>query len=276
MPGKHPLLYLLCAVATLLSGLGYAALPRQGWVMDVQPEEQTIQVGGYNLSIRGRQIVGGPLERGAFVEIDAKRITVKAPRLPLDDRVSLFPVQHPAQPGRVGFSHLRHFNALGEGQCTTCHAPEGNLTSRPAMDPSLDPTQEAHTPDSLGRFCSKCHDGVTRLAQVGVPRHRPDRTIFTAFKTAAPVTCLRCHVPKDHGDDFTLKHGAMAKRSGSTACRTCHSQDWTPEDRQALHAFLATEQALLRPPDDTRPALVVGPNNFCVYCHRTDTAWQTP
>ncbi|MGE3540347.1 MAG: cytochrome c3 family protein [Candidatus Tectimicrobiota bacterium] len=274
MRGKRASRWLMLVGSILLGSLGYAAAPQRGWVTEVHPETQTIQVGARTVSTKGRQIVGTPLERGAFVAIDAQRIIVKPQRLPLDDRVSQFTGQ--TQPGRVGFSHLRHFHALGEGQCSACHASEGQLASRPALTPTVDPTQEAHADASLGRFCTRCHNGLTRLTQVGVLGHRPDRVIFTAFRTATSMSCQRCHVPKDHGDDFTLQHGSLAKQRGSASCLPCHSQDWQPEDRQRLSAFLAAEQPVLTPPEDTRPSLVVGPNNFCVYCHRADTAWQTP
>jgi hypothetical protein len=39
-------------------------------------------------------------------------------------------------------------------------------------------------------------------------------------------------------------------------------------------ALLAAERALARNPDDPTAALAVGPNNFCVSCHRTDDEWR--
>lgn len=274
MAGNGALRWILLAVCISIGGLGYAASKRFGWVTDLQPEAETMQVGELVMSTQGREIVGAPLQRGAFVEVEAQRITVKPQRLPLADRVSQFSAPGPGHLGRVGFSHLRHFNALGEGQCTTCHTTEGELVWRRAEDLAGAPGSEAHSSTSLGRFCQTCHDGVTRLSQVGVRRYRPERVVFTAMKTALATSCLRCHVPQEHGDDFTLGHGEVAKRGGKAACQTCHSQDWTPEDRQAQADFLATEPAWLAFPEATGPALVAGPNNFCVYCHRIDATWQ--
>ena len=272
MPGKGTSRWLVLAVGVLLASAGYTASALRGWVTDVHPETQTIQVGPQSVSTRGREIIGAPLERGAFGELAARRITVKAQRLPLDDRVSQFTAL--GQPGRVGFSHLRHFNALGEARCKACHAEEGQLASRPVLDPTVDPRNEPHTPTSLGRFCARCHDGSSRLSQVGVLHYRSDMAIFTAFTTATPMSCRRCHVPREHGEDFTLRHGSLVQQGGNTACLTCHRQDWGPEDRQALKAFLAAEQPILTPPEGEPSSFVVGPNNFCLYCHRTDTAWQ--
>lgn len=66
----------------------------------------------------------------------------------------------------------------------------------------------------------------------------------------------------------------LKKGLGEKQCKTCHAQAWGPADRQQHAGLLAAEQSLKANPDDPKAALAVGPNNFCVYCHRRDTKWQ--
>lgn len=196
------------------------------------------------------------------------------PAPPPDDVVVRFPVAGTASPGRVEFSHVRHFGALGEKACTTCHSPEmGLLRSPDYASRAADPATEAHAPASLGRYCATCHNGTTRLSQVGRLTGRPDSPIFTTARTGLLRDCERCHAPRDHGADFTRRHGDVAERTGGRACLACHTQDWRPRDRQAQADLLAAERALAANPDDAAAALVVGPNNVCVYCHRADRKW---
>jgi hypothetical protein len=69
-------------------------------------------------------------------------------------------------------------------------------------------------------------------------------------------------------------HGEVAEHGRGSACASCHRQDWTASDRQLQSELLAAERALKGNPDDSRAALTVGPNNFCVHCHRADTKWR--
>ncbi len=193
---------------------------------------------------------------------------------PPDDVVVRFPAGGAGNPGRVEFSHVRHFGALAEKRCAACHSPEmGLLTSPSYASRTADPALDPHGPKSLGRYCATCHDGSTRLSQTGALAGRADTAVFTAARTGDAGSCLRCHAPRDHGADFTARHGDVAERSGGQACLGCHAQDWRPRDRQAQAALLAAERTLAAKPDDPAAALVVGPNNTCVYCHRTDRKW---
>lgn len=117
-------------VVVLLAGLVHADSKLKGWVTKVDPAAQTIELGGQTVSTRDVRVTGGPLDVGAFVSIDKGRIKVKPQRRPADDQVIQYPAKGQGNPGRVEFSHVRHFNALGAKQCTTCHSPEMGLTAR--------------------------------------------------------------------------------------------------------------------------------------------------
>ena len=135
---------------------------------------------------------------------------------------------------------------------------------------ALDP----HGPGSVGRFCASCPNGGALPSQL---TRRPGRDGAPVFSTAGTVntgTCQRCHAPADHGRDFTAMHGELAEHGRATACAGCHRQDWGAGDRQLQSAVLAAERALKANPDDGQAALSVGPNNFCVYCHRMDAKWR--
>lgn len=275
MRASRPLLGALVAASLLFSSAVFAGSKLKGWVTEVDLVAQTVEVDGRTVSTRGLRVIRGPLEPGAFVSIEEGRIKVEPQRRPADDEITRYPARGPDNPGRVEFSHLRHFNALGEKACSTCHSPEmGLLTSPTYASRSTDPALEPHGPKSLGRYCATCHNGTTRFSQVGSLVGRPDMPVFTAAKTGDPRSCQRCHAPADHGADFTAAHGERAERSGGRPCLACHAQDWRPRDRQALADLLAAERTLLANPDDPNAAKVVGPNNFCIYCHRTDAEWR--
>jgi hypothetical protein len=133
---------------------------------------------------------------------------------------------------------------------------------------------EPHAPASRAQFCATCHDGKTSASGVGQRGARTDVPIFTTEKTRDAGSCQRCHAPDDHRRDFTSAHGDVAEHGGQRQCAACHRQDWTPEAQRQHVALLAAERALARNPDDPTAALVVGPNNFCVTCHRTDDEWR--
>ena len=280
MAGKNvkmarSLIWAGAGVVLLLAGLVHADSKLKGWVTKVDPTAQTIELGGQTVSTRDVRIMGGPLDVGAFATIDKGRIKVKPQRRPADDQVIQYPAKGQGNPGRAEFSHVRHFNALGAKQCTTCHSPEMGLTATSsraggATSSTLDP----HAPQSIGHFCAICHDGTRRLSQAGILGGRADRLVFTSLRTADPRSCQRCHAPADHGPDFTAAHGHVAEHSGGKPCLGCHSQSWSARD-QALHAdFLAAERTLKANPDDPRAALAIGSENFCLNCHRVDGKWR--
>lgn len=261
--------------ALLLAGLVHADSKLKGWVTKVNPGAQTIEVDRQTVSTRDVRVTGGPLDVGVFVSIDKGRIKVKPQRRPADDHVIQYPAKGPGNPGRAEFSHVRHFSALGAKQCTTCHSPEMGLTANASRAGGTAPSAvDPHAPQSIGRFCANCHDGTRRLSQAGILGGRADRVMFTTLRTPDPRSCQRCHAPADHGRDFTAAHGDVAEHSSGKPCLGCHLQSWSARD-QALHAdFLAAEKTLRTNPDDPRAALVVGSENFCVTCHRTDAEWR--
>ncbi len=275
MIGKRSLVCGVVVTAAVLSGSAYANSKLRGWVIRVDPAAQTIQVSGQTIPTAGMRVTGGTLEPGAFVSVENGRIKVKAPRPPADDQIIRFPVKGSENPGRSEFSHLRHFNALGEKRCETCHSPEmGLLTSASYASRVADARLEPHGSKSLGRYCGTCHNGTTRLSQVGTLGGRRDASIFAAAKTGDATSCQRCHAPRDHGTDFTAAHGDIAEKAGPQPCLACHAQAWGRTDRQRHAELLAAERILKANPDDPKAALAVGPNNFCVYCHRTDAKWK--
>lgn len=264
----------LVAASVVTAVSAYAGAKLKGWVTHVDERTQTIQLDGRALSVGGLRVSGGPLEPGMFVKIEKGAVKVKPQRRPADDQVIRFPAREPDNPGRVEFSHLRHFSALGAKQCATCHSSEMGLRAARSAPGAMSPALASHGPASRGRFCASCHDGSTMLSPVGKPGGRRDLPVFTMARTDDARSCQRCHAPADHGQDFTVAHGDIAEHSGSRACRTCHRQDWEARDRQLQADVLAAERTLKVHPDDPGAALAVGPNNFCVSCHRTDREWQ--
>ncbi len=258
----------------LLAASAWAGAKLKGWVTRVDPATRTVEVSGGTLSTDGLAITRGPIEPGVFVSIDGRRIKVKPQRKPADDVVVPFRVAGPDNPGRVEFSHVRHFGALGDKKCSTCHAPAMGLVTDASYASHLPAAVEPHAPSSVGRFCSTCHNGTTPLSKVGTLGARRDGPIFTAARTGQPRDCQRCHAPADHGGDFTPAHGDLAEHGRGTQCAACHRQDWTASDRRRQADFLAAERTLAANPEDSKAPLAVGPNNFCVYCHRTDAKWQ--
>ena len=268
---------LVCAMAGMLIAAAKDPSRLEGWVTKFDPATQVIEVNGETISLRGMKAVGGGrLATGVFVSVDRGRmVRVKPQQLPAEEQVSRFPAKQKENPGRTEFSHVRHFNALGQKECKTCHSDEMGLgISSTYASRVADPALEAHAQSSLGRFCTACHNGTTLLAEVGTLRQRMDVPIFTAAKTGDSRSCERCHIPADHGSDFTPKHGGLVERSGVRACGPCHATDWTARDQQQHANLQAAEKALKINADDARAAGAVGPNNFCVYCHRTENEWR--
>lgn len=268
---------LICAMAGMLVAAAGEPSRIEGWVTKFDPATQVIEVNGEAISLRGMKAVGGGrLATGVFVSMDRGRmIRVKAQQLPAEDHVIRFPAKQQEHPGRTEFSHFRHFNALGQKECKTCHSQEMGLgISSTYASRVADPALESHAQTSLGRFCTACHNGTKRLADVGVLRQRIDVPIFTAAKTGDSRSCERCHAPADHREDFTSRHANVAERSGVRACGPCHATDWSARDQQQHASLQAAERTLNSNADDARAAVAVGANNFCVYCHRTDNEWQ--
>jgi c(7)-type cytochrome triheme protein len=262
-------------VVVLLAGAVAAGSKLRGRVTAVDAASETITVDGHRVSIRGLRVIGASLEPGAWVKIDGARVKVKPQRPAANDEVIRYAPADPANPGRVEFSHLRHVNALGEKRCAACHSPEMKLRAPGGPPPrAAASSAEPHAPTSRGRFCASCHDGKTAVSAAGQRGGGPDFTVFTTAKTSDPRSCERCHAPRDHGRDFTPAHGEVAEHGGQRGCVACHRQNWAPEDRQRQAALLAAERTLAVNPDDPEAALVVGPNNFCVSCHRTDDEWR--
>jgi hypothetical protein len=267
-------LALVISTLVLLGGSAWAGTKLRGWVTRIDERAQTIEIDDGAISLRGLVVRGGLLETGAFVKVEKGTLKVKPQRPPADDQVVRFPVKDPRNPGRVEFSHLRHFNALGEKQCATCHSPEMKLVTDSPREPTVTAALDPHRPASVGRFCATCHNGATPPAELTRRQRRDGAAVFTTAGTANTGNCQRCHAPADHGRDFTPIHGKVVEHGRASACAHCHRQDWTAGDRQRQFELLAAERALKANPDDSQAALTVGPNNFCVHCHRMDMKWH--
>jgi c(7)-type cytochrome triheme protein len=267
MSRRRPTALVLAAALVLVAGSVLAGVTLRGWVTRVDQATQTAMVAGQTLSLRGLDVTGGPLEPGVFVKVDKGRVKVKPQRPPAGDEVIRYPAKDAQNPGRVEFSHLRHFNALGTKDCKACHSPEMKLLESGGTAVS---TSDPHAATSRGRFCASCHDGQKAVSTV----ERAGVAVFTTAKTRDAASCQRCHAPADHGQDFTPRHGEIAEHGSGAACSACHRQSWTAKDRELQAALLAAEGLRKTNPDDPQAARAVGPNNFCVHCHRADTKWR--
>ncbi len=217
---------------------------------------------------------GLSLVPGQYVEVKRGTLRPKEQWQPPQDLVKVF---WPQGASRVVFSHERHFAALGAkgATCQTCHESldRGRTWRSLAPGPALEP----HGPSSLGRFCATCHDGRAKASALSGARPPVDAVVFTAFGRKGDPACAQCHVPKDHGQDFTPRHGEVAEHGGGQRCATCHrgADRISPAEMALVRAFQQAQLALIRNPEDEKAFNQVLPNNFCAYCHGLDPkAWQ--
>lgn len=187
----------------------------------------------------------------------------------------------PKDAQRVTFSHERHFAALGAkgAACQTCHDRLGGSASWPSRAPG--PALEPHAKDSLGRFCSTCHDGRQTVAQVTAKMQGAEppvnARIFTAFGRRGEASCNRCHVPGDHGQNFVPWHGEKAEHGGAANCASCHRGAGRITNAEITQArtFFQSQMTLLRDAGNQQAFNATLPNNFCAYCHGLDLkAWR--
>ncbi len=217
--------------------------------------------------------IAGRVVPGQYVEVKRDKIKPKRQwRPPLDIEKTFYP----EEASRVVFSHERHFAALGAKAptCETCHATLDEQKTWPSLAPSA--TLEPHGETSQGRFCATCHDGKTRISEIEGARPPVDAVVFTAFGRAGDRSCQRCHAPRDHGRDYTDRHGDAAEHGGDRACGDCHrgAAAITPPEIAQAKAFFEAQMRLLANPEDDAAFNVTLPNNFCAYCHGLDLkAW---
>lgn len=217
--------------------------------------------------------LAGRVVPGQYLELEGGRFEPKrAWRPPLD----LTKTFEPADASRVTFSHERHFAALG-AKATTCETCHRTLDEQKTWESlTRDPTLEPHGETSLGRFCASCHDGKTEIAAIEGANPPKSDVVFTAFGRTGDPSCNRCHAPKDHGQDFTDRHGDIVERSGRRSCADCHrgALGIAPAEIDQARAFYHAQMRLLQNPEDEAAFNVTLPNNFCAYCHGTDLkAW---
>lgn len=210
---------------------------------------------------------------GQFVEKEGGRLKPKRTWRPPLDLERTFT---PPDASRVVFSHERHFAALGAKgtTCETCHTALDEQKTWPSLAPSA--ALEPHKETSLGRFCATCHDGKTRISEIEGAHPPVDAVVFTAFGQPGAKSCNRCHAPKDHGEDFTSRHGEWAEHGGGRACADCHrgATAIAPAEIAQARTFQQAQLRLLANPEDDAAFNATLPNNFCAYCHGTDLkAW---
>lgn len=166
---------------------------------------------------------------------------------------------------RVVFSHERHFAALGNKNCKACHDESKGLGSgNPFPSHAAAPATEPHGEKSLGRFCANCHHAPGLTA----PLNPKETSPFTALGKPGDKSCSRCHVPADHGADFTRGHGDRAEH-GAQRCAECHrgSTAVSPAELAQARAFRDAQTTLSKTPDNAEAFQKTLPNNFCAYCH---------
>lgn len=222
-----------------------------------------VQADGVTLS-NGTQL-SRPLQPGQLVYVSGTQIQPLGLWRPPQDIQATF---SPQGATRVTFSHERHFAALGAKACTACHEQldKGKTWDSLASDASL----EAHQANSLGRFCSSCHNGQTKASDIKNVNPPIDVTIFSAFGHSGDQSCSQCHAPSNHRGDFTLGHGEMAEEGrGTQNCATCHrgADGISRADLVQAQAFVEAQLALIKNPDDQAAFNATLPNSFCLYCH---------
>ncbi len=210
---------------------------------------------------------------GQFLEAEYGRLSPARQWRPPMDITKTFT---PKDASRVVFSHERHFAALGAkgAACETCHKTLDAQKSWPSRAPN--PALEPHGEKSLGRFCATCHDGKTRASNVKGAHPPVDVRIFSTFGAKGDRGCQRCHVPKDHGADFTSRHGDAAEGGGRLRCATCHrgARAIAPQEIKQVRKFFDAQIQLLKNPENDAAFNMTLPNNFCAYCHSVDLrAW---
>ena len=187
-------------------------------------------------------------------------------RSPLD----IIQTYMPKNEGRAEFSHERHFAAVKEKNCKSCHEGDEGIGTLTYKSQAPNQAVEPHLEKSVGRFCSECHDGQKKIEA----RKEP---VFTAFGRSGDENCMRCHAPKDHGTDYTQNHGEYVEDYGVRQCRECHrgaAGSSSSEELQAVN-FRRAQLKLIENPEDESSFRATLPDNFCRYCHYGDNkAWR--
>ncbi len=225
---------------------------------------------------------GAPAPAGAipgqFYEIERGRLKMeKQWRSPLD---MLFKY-NVGRTGRVEFSHERHFSVLGEKKCSSCHDDSKGLGEKGNVRISnvKSGEKEAHNNKSLGRFCAGCHDGAkdTNSVSAASASLGVSGKIFSANKGRDPESCNRCHAPANHRSDFTNRHGELAEHSRSNECASCHrgADHISSNEQNQARQYKQAQLQLVNNPENETAFKIIGPANFCAYCHKTDSKpWE--
>ncbi len=173
---------------------------------------------------------------------------------------------------RVNFSHERHFASLGVKDCKSCHAAEKGLgLGQPFASLAKEPATEPHGEKSVGRFCANCHRSELKTSEIAGAKPPQDVAMFTAMGHKGDTSCGSCHVPADHGEDFTRGHGKRAK-GNRAQCATCHIGATAISAAELTQArnFQQAQLKLIGNPDDKDAFRQTLPNVFCAYCHTPD------
>jgi hypothetical protein len=172
---------------------------------------------------------------------------------------------------RVNFSHERHFGSLGNKDCKVCHAEAKGLGLGIAFASLAEkPESEPHGETSVGRFCANCHRSNLKISDLPGAKSPVDAMMFTALGAKGDRSCNSCHVPADHGIDFTRGHGGRA--GNRQLCLTCHrgaASITQPELAQA-RSYQQAQLKLISNADDKEAFQQTMPDVFCAYCHTLD------
>ena len=119
--------------------------------------------------------------------------------------------------------HQADLKASGNGVCTQCHSPAGNMRFPTLRKSSYDdPAHHFHEPGSAGAQCKSCH--MVERVYMGIDGRRdhsfriprPDLT----NETGAPNACMDCHNDKDAA--WRRPKSNAAFQTASTAAPTSH------------------------------------------------------
>jgi hypothetical protein len=256
---------LLISLLPALIAAAPMAQPRGGQVLWIKYDAQAKQA-----VLSNGEPLTNSLTPGYLVSYDRQGILrTRQQWRPPQDIIKTWPATNGTT--RVNFSHERHFGALGNKDCKVCHAAEKGLgLSKPFPSLAKTPEMEPHSDISEGRFCANCHRSDLKTSELPGAKPSVDVAMFTALGVKGDRSCNSCHVPADHGIDFTRGHGERAgARQQCVACHRGATSASQPDLAQA-RSYQQAQIKLISNPEDKNAFQQTLPDIFCAYCHSLD------